>query len=393
MKTFVNARLVLPDGVCRQGYLREDGGRIAAFGKMDNSLSLEGEVIDCGGRYLSPGFVDIHTHGGGGFDYMDGTAEDIVGAARAHLRHGTTAVLPTTLTSSDEDLFLTIDHFWQAQREKHNMPRLLGLHLEGPYFSPAEKGAQDSRYLRNPSPEHYMRILEHADGCIKRWSLAPELPGALEMADRLAPMGIMLAAGHTAATYDQMRAAFDHGIRHLTHFYSGMSTIVRRGGFRVPGVVESGYLIDGLTVELIADGMHLPPALLRMILKCKDHRDICVCTDSMRGAGMPEGPSILGPRKGGQAVVIEDGIAKMPDRTCFAGSVATTDRLVRVMVYEAGLSVWEAVRMASLNPARFIGCADTMGSIEKGKDADLLIFDDDIRVSAVYVQGIKASLS
>lgn len=181
-----------------------------------------------------------------------------------------------------------------------------------------------------------MRILEHAQGCIARWSLAPELPGALQMADRLVPLGIVLSAGHTAATYDEMSAAYDHGVRHLTHFYSGMSTIVRKGGFRVLGVVESGYLIDGLSVELIADGMHLPPPLLKMILKCKDHEKICLCTDSMRGAGMPDGPSILGSLKDGQQVIIEDGIAKMPDRTCFAGSVATDDRLVRVMVQKAG---------------------------------------------------------
>jgi len=391
MKTFVNARLVLPDGVRQNGFLKEDAGKILSFGDMDNSLIGVGEIIDCGGRYLAPGFIDIHSHGGGGFDYMDGSAEDIVGAARAHLRHGTTSVLPTTMTSSDEDLFLTIDNFKEAKKVRENMPDLLGLHLEGPYFDMVEKGAQPDQYIQNPRPEHYMKVMERADGCIKRWSLAPELPGALEMADRLLPMGVMLAAGHTAATYDQMKEAFDHGIRHLTHFYSGMSTIVRKGGFRVLGVVESGYLIDGLTVELIADGMHLPPVLLRLILKCKNHDEICLCTDSMRGAGMPEGPSILGPRKGGQDVIIEGGIAKMPDRTCFAGSVATTDRLVRVMVYEAGLPIWEAVKMASLLPAKFIGEDGRKGSIEAGKDADLVLFDEDINVSAVYVGGVKAN--
>ncbi|RGX55285.1 MULTISPECIES: N-acetylglucosamine-6-phosphate deacetylase [Anaerotruncus] len=391
MKTFVNARLVLPDGVRQNGFLKEDAGKILSFGDMDNSLIGAGEIIDCGGRYLAPGFIDIHSHGGGGFDYMDGSAEDIVGAARAHLRHGTTSVLPTTMTSSDEDLFLTIDNFKEAKKVRENMPDLLGLHLEGPYFDMVEKGAQPDQYIQNPRPEHYMKVMERADGCIKRWSLAPELPGALEMADRLLPMGVMLAAGHTAATYDQMKEAFDHGIRHLTHFYSGMSTIVRKGGFRVLGVVESGYLIDGLTVELIADGMHLPPVLLRLILKCKNHDEICLCTDSMRGAGMPEGPSILGPRKGGQDVIIEGGIAKMPDRTCFAGSVATTDRLVRVMVYEAGLPIWEAVKMASLLPAKFIGEDGRKGSIEAGKDADLVLFDEDINVSAVYVGGVKAN--
>ena len=322
---------------------------------------------------------------------MDGTAEAIVGAARTHLKHGVTSLLPTTLTSSDEDLFKTIDCFQEAKRVTERMPHLMGLHLEGPYFCQAEKGAQDSRYLRVPQPEHYMRILEHAQGCIARWSLAPELPGALQMADRLVPLGIVLSAGHTAATYDEMSAAYDHGVRHLTHFYSGMSTIVRKGGFRVLGVVESGYLIDGLSVELIADGMHLPPPLLKMILKCKDHEKICLCTDSMRGAGMPDGPSILGSLKDGQQVIIEDGIAKMPDRTCFAGSVATDDRLVRVMVQKAGLPLWEAVRMMTLNPARVMGWEERKGSLREGLDADLVLLNDDITVANVYVLGMAVA--
>lgn len=391
MKTFINARLILCDGVIKNGFLKECDGKIDLLGNMDDCLISEGEVIDCAGRYLSPGFIDIHSHGGGNHDFMDGETEDILAAARTHLSYGTTGILPTTLTSSDDDLFKTIRNYKEACTVKTNMPHLLGLHLEGPYFDPLEKGAQDNRYIRNPNPQHYMKVLEYADGTIRRWSLAPELPGALEMADRLAGTGIMLAAGHTAATYEQMKEAFDHGVRHLTHLYSGMSTITRRAGFRVLGAVESAYLIDGLTVELIADGMHLPPALLRLILKCKAHHEICVCTDSMRGAGMPEGPSVLGPRIGGQDVIIEDGIAKMPDRSCFAGSVATADRLVRVLVYEAGLSVWEAVKMASLNPAQFIGCAKQKGSLEVGKDADIVLFDEDIKVSEVYVSGVKIS--
>ncbi|MCI5955864.1 MAG: N-acetylglucosamine-6-phosphate deacetylase [Clostridiales bacterium] len=391
MKIFENARLVLPDRVCERGWLGVEQGKIAALGEGGAPWGPQDKRIDCDGRYLAPGFIDIHTHGAGGHDFMDGTAEAIVEAARTHLKHGVTSLLPTTLTSSDEDLFKTIDCFREAKRVTERMPHLMGLHLEGPYFCQAEKGAQDSRYLRVPQPEHYMRILEHAQGCIARWSLAPELPGALEMADRLVALGIMLSAGHTAATYDEMSAAYDHGVRHLTHFYSGMSTIVRKGGFRLLGVVESGYLIDGLSVELIADGMHLPPPLLKMILKCKDHEKICLCTDSMRGAGMPDGPSILGSLKDGQQVIIEDGIAKMPDRTCFAGSVATDDRLVRVMVQKAGLPLWEAVRMMTLNPARVMGWEARKGALREGLDADLVLLNDDITVANVYVLGTAAA--
>jgi N-acetylglucosamine-6-phosphate deacetylase len=389
MKTFINARLIRRDGVLQHGYLQEENGRIVSLGDMLHCPPLSGETVDCRGLYLSPGFIDLHTHGAGGFDFMDGRTEDILGAARAHMAHGTTALMPTTLTSSDEDLFGTIDAYRQAAQVKTNMPRLLGLHLEGPYFSPTEKGAQDSRYLRNPTPEHYEHILEYADGAIGRWSVAPELPGALEMADRLSGTGILLSAAHTGATLAQMEQAFAHGITHLTHFYSGMSSIVRINGMRTLGVVESGYLLDGLTLEIIADGMHLPPELLRLILRCKNHDQISLCTDSMRGAGMPDGKSLLGSRKDGQEVFVENGVAYMPDHSCFAGSVATTDRLVRVMVYKAGLAVWEAVKMMSLNPARFIGRDGELGSLDVGKQADLVLFDDDILVQSVYVAGTK----
>ncbi len=389
MKTFINARVLLPDGIIRRGYLTEDNGVIQAVGPMADGQSLPGDIIDCNGMYLSPGFIDLHSHGGGGYDYMDGGLEDIVGAARMHLSHGATSILPTTLTSSDEELFQVIDVFKEAQKMTDNMPHLLGLHLEGPYFSPAEKGAQDPRYITSPKPEHYKKIVEYADGAIKRWSVAPELPGAVEMAQWLTERGILVSAAHTSATFDDMKVAFQHGIRLLTHFYSAMSTIVRKNGFRVLGVVESGYLLDDMYIEIIADGMHLPPDLLKLILKCKDHDKIILCTDSMRAAGLPDGPSILGSRKGGQEVISEGGIALMPDRTCFAGSVATTDRLVRVMVYEAGLPVWEAVKMMSLTPAKLVGYGDTKGSLEAGKDADLVLFDDMITVHSVYVKGNK----
>ena len=387
MKTFVNARVLLPDGVIRQGYLTEEGGIIQKVGSMAECQNPQGEIIDCKGMYLSPGFVDLHSHGGGGHDYMDGGLEDITGAAKMHLSHGATSLMPTTLTSSDDELFGVMDVFKEAQKMTVDMPHLLGLHLEGPYFAPAEKGAQDARYISSPKPEHYRKIVEYADGAILRWSLAPELPGALEMADWLTQKGILVSAAHTTATLDEMKEGFRHGVRLLTHFYSAMSTIVRKNGFRVLGAVESGYLLDDMYVEIIADGMHLPPDLLKLILKCKDHDKIILCTDSMRAAGLPDGPSILGSRSGGQEVISEGGIALMPDRSCFAGSVATTDRLVRVMVYEAGLPVWEAVKMMTLNPAKLVGFGDTKGSLEAGKDADLVLFDDMIAIQSVYVKG------
>lgn len=388
---FTNARIVLPDTVLDNHYVSVKDGLIESIGKGTpgreqlNSCTM----VDCGGQYLSPGFIDIHCHGGGGADFMDGHMEDILTAARAHLIHGTTGICPTTLTCSDEELFAFFESYGQARAVTEQMPHLLGIHLEGPYFSPAQAGAQPPKYLVHPSPEHYHEILRRGQGNIVRWSVAPELPGALELGDELAKRGIKASMGHSDAGFDDIVKAMEHGYGQITHFYSAMSTITRKRGRRILGLIECGYLFDQLKVEIISDGIHLPPELLRLILKCKNHGDICLVTDSMRGAGMPDGPSLLGSRKNGVPVIIEGGIANMPDFTSFAGSVATTDRLVRVMVQEAGLPVWEAVKMASLNPASFLGIQETYGSIEPGKSADLLIFDDDIRISSVYVSGIR----
>lgn len=388
---FTNARIVLPDTILDDHYLSVKNGVIESIGKgtPDRKQLNSCTTVDCGGQYLSPGFIDIHCHGGGGADFMDGHMEDILTAARAHLIHGTTGICPTTLTCSDEELFTFFESFRQAREVTEQMPHLLGIHLEGPYFSPAQAGAQPPKYLVHPRPEHYHEILRRGQGNIVRWSAAPELPGALELGDELAGKGIKVSMGHSDAGFEDIVNAMEHGYSQITHFYSAMSTITRKRGRRVLGLIECGYLFDRLKVEIIADGIHLPPELLKLILKCKNHDDICLVTDSMRGAGMPDGPSLLGSKKNGVPVIIEDGIANMPDFSSFAGSVATTDRLVRVMMQKAGLPVWEAVKMASLNPASFLGIQETYGSIQPGKSADLLIFDDDIRISSVYVSGIR----
>lgn len=388
---FTNARIVLPDTILDDHYVSVKNGVIESIGKgtPDREQLDSCTTVDCGGQYLSPGFIDIHCHGGGGADFMDGHMEDILTAARAHLIHGTTGICPTTLTCSDEELFTFFESFRQAGEVTEQMPHLLGIHLEGPYFSPAQAGAQPPKYLVHPRPEHYHEILRRGQGNIVRWSAAPELPGALELGDELAGKGIKVSMGHSDAGFEDIVNAMEHGYSQITHFYSAMSTITRKRGRRVLGLIECGYLFDRLKVEIIADGIHLPPELLKLILKCKNHDDICLVTDSMRGAGMPDGPSLLGSKKNGVPVIVEDGIANMPDFSSFAGSVATTDRLVRVMVQKAGLPVWEAVKMASLNPASFLGIQETYGSIQPGKSADLLIFDDDIRISSVYVSGIR----
>lgn len=388
---FTNARVILSDAVLEHHYVSVKNGLIDSIGQepVPAELTNQATVVDCEGNYLSPGFIDTHCHGGGGADFMDGSTEDILTAARAHLKHGTTGICPTTLTCSDEELFAFFDAYEQAKTVTEQMPHLLGIHLEGPYFSPAQAGAQPPEYLVSPRREHYLEILRRAGDNIVKWSVAPELPGAMELGDELASRGILALMGHSDARFDVVEEAIQHGYSQLTHFYSAMSTITRERGHRKLGLIEAGYLFDSLNIEIIADGIHLPPELLKLIVKCKDHNHICLVTDSMRGADMPDGPSLLGSLAHGVPVIIQNGIANMPAFDSFAGSIATTDRLVRVMVQKAGLPVWDAVKMASLNPASFLGISDAYGSIAPGKSADLLIFDDNINISSVYVSGKK----
>jgi len=387
----IHGKIVQKDRI-RRGYLRIGGAVVTGISEKPPEQEKDEVFLDFPNDYVMPGFVDLHTHGSGGSDFMDGTARDIVNAAQSLARHGTTTCLPTTLTSSDDDLLLFLKNLAEVmQRQRNNelfpCARMPGAHLEGPYFDMVEKGAQDERYIRNPSPDHYNMILEKANGLIRRWSVAPELPGAMDFIEEAVRQGIVVSAAHTAATYDDISRAFDKGLCLLTHFYSGMSTITRRGGFRIPGTVESGYLIDNLNIELICDGLHLPTPLLEMIFKLKDHSRIIACSDSMRGAGMPDGPSVLGPLKNGTACIVEDGIAKLPDRSAFAGSVATGDRLARTLHMICGLEMDEVARILCLQPAAIIGMDGEIGSLENGKRADIVVCNDELQIRKVFIDG------
>ena len=382
-----NGKVIFPDRIEENKTLViENGKLISIIDGEAPSLAEAYKVIDANGKYVSSGFIDIHTHGGGGHDFMDGTVEAYLGAAEMHAKHGTTALLPTTLTSTFEELLKTFETYKKANSQNDKGAKFLGLHLEGPYFAYNQRGAQDPKYLRNPEPEEYNKIMASSDDIV-RWSLAPELPGALEFAKVLAKKNILTAVAHSDAIYEEVLEAFDAGFTLATHLYSGMSTITRRNAYRYAGVVEASYLIDGMDVEIIADGVHLPKSLLQFVYKFKGSDRIALCTDSMRGAGMPDGESILGSLEKGQKVIIEDGVAKLPDRTAFAGSVATTDRLVRTMVQLAEVPLVEAVKMMTLTPARIMKLDNNKGSVAIGKDADFVIFDDNINVSHTILEG------
>ncbi|MDR2915909.1 MAG: N-acetylglucosamine-6-phosphate deacetylase [Tannerella sp.] len=382
-----NGKVIFPDRTEENLNIICENGKITEILKSGDVPPNGSEmVIDANNKYIAPGFIDIHTHGGGGHDFMDGTVEAYLGAAEMHARHGTTALLPTTLTSTSEELTKTFSVYKDAVKQNKKGAKFLGLHLEGPYFAYNQRGAQDARYLRNPEPEEYHRILEETDDIV-RWSLAPELPGALAFGKVLTSKNILASIAHSDAIYEEVLEAYKEGFTHITHLYSAMSTVTRKNAFRYAGVVEAAYLIDDMTVEIIADGVHLPKPLLQFVYKFKGPDKTALCTDSMRGAGMPDGDSIIGSLEKGQKVIIEDGVAKLPDRTAFAGSVATTDRLVRTMVNIAGIPLPDAVKMMTLTPARIIHVDEHKGSIEKGKDADFVIFDDNINVSYTILEG------
>ncbi len=381
-----NGRIITPAGIVQNGSLLISGGIITELGaaRIDKPADL---AIDAGGKFISPGFIDIHIHGGGGFDFMDGSIEAFLKIAQIHSRYGTTALFPTTLTAEKEDLLHTLDVYRQALRENEQGAQFMGMHIEGPYFDMEQRGAQDPRFIRNPDEKEYKEIIAHAGDLIARWSAAPELPGALEFGRFLVLNGIMPAIAHTNAVYEDVVKAVENGYRLATHFYSGMSGVMRKNAYRYAGVVESVYLLDEIDIEIIADGIHLPAPLLKLILKIKGINRTALITDAMRAAGMPPGESILGSKKNGIKVIVEDAVAKLPDRSSFAGSVATADRLVRTMISQAEVSLQDAVQMMTLVPARIMKIDKQKGSIALGKDGDLIIFDDDIKIETTIIKG------
>lgn len=380
-----NGKIITPYRILPEGCILVTGETITAVapGNIEFTDAVE---IDAKGNYISPGFIDIHVHGGGGSDFMDGTENAFLKIAETHARYGTTAMLPTTLTSEKENLLETLKLYEQANKRNKSGAQFIGMHLEGPYFAMNQRGAQDPRYIRDPDPAEYKEILARSSS-VKRWSAAPELNGAIEFGKYITSKGVLAAVAHTDAIYEQVLEAFENGYTLATHLYSAMSGVTRRNAFRYAGVIESAFILDEMDVEIIADGIHLPAPLLKLVYKIKGPEHTALITDAMRAAGMPEGESILGNLKTGLKVIVEDGVAKLPDRTSFAGSVATADRLVRTMMTMADIPLMDAVRMITSTPARIMKVADKKGSLAEGKDADILIFDKDIKIKKTIIMG------
>ena len=381
-----NGSLILPEGIIHNGCIIINNGKIEAISNkyVQTEDCLE---IDANGNYISPGFIDIHTHGAGGHDFMDGTPEAFIESAVKHAQYGTTSLVPTAASGALHELEIMFKAYTSAKKRQYDGADFLGLHLEGPYFSQSQKGAQDARHIKNPDKKEYNSILKMTDNIV-RWSIAPELNGALQFGKLLSERGILPSIAHSDATYADVVKAFENGFTHVTHLYSATSTVKRINLYRHAGVVESAYLIDGMTVELIADGSHLPAELIKLVYKIKGPDKTVLITDSMRAAGMPEGESVLGSLRDGQKVVVEEGVAKLIDKSAFAGSVATADRLVRTVHKKAGIPLTDTIKMITATPAKIIGVSDTKGSIKKGYDADIVVFNDNIEVQTTIVGGL-----
>lgn len=380
-------RAVLPGAIVQNAGILVRDGRIVSIGGPRPQGVPE---IHAGDGYILPGFIDVHVHGGGGADFMDAEAEAVRQVARAHAAHGTTALVATTMTCEDERLERVIAAYLEAERTGTSGAQLLGLHLEGPYFSAASanaRGAQPVTRQRTPTREALERVIRLAQGRILRWDAAPEIENMALFAQVMRENGILAAVAHTQADARTAMAAYDCGFAHATHFYNAMSTFHKKDGLVYAGVIEATYLRDSVSIELIADGRHIPRESMRLACRIKGTDRVCLITDAMRAAGTDQTRSILGAREDGVPVVVRDGVAQLPDFSSYAGSICTMDRALRVAHVEYGLPLEDVSRMLSLTPARLSGCSDRKGSLEPGKDADIVIMTPEFEVAQVIIRG------
>jgi len=373
-----NGHVLTPEGWVNGGSVIIEDFRIKEVSKSSHQLDGMDKRVDAHGMHVVPGGIDMHVHGGGGCDFQECTPEAFKTAAETHLRHGTTSIY-ATLSSSPIDMMeracATCD---ELMREGGTT--IMGMHMEGPYFNPSRAGAQMPEVIRIPDANEYTHIVEDYE-CVRRWDSAPELPGAVEMGKYITGKGIVAAIGHTAAEYPDVKAAYDAGYKLATHFYNGMPGFHNVREFKHAGTVESVYLMDDMAVEVIADGIHVPATLLNLVYHIKGVEHTALVTDALAVTDS-DSEHAFDPR-----VIIEDGVCKLSDRSALAGSIATMDRLIKTMVRVVNVPLNDAVRMASETPARIMGIYDRKGSLQRGKDADILLLDSDINLRSVYSMG------
>ena len=377
----VNGKVITPQGVDRQARLVLKAGRIAEITREQGGV--EGaQTIDAQGAYVAPGCIDTHLHGGDGHDFTEATPEAFRAIAYAHATQGVTTLYPTLAVAPTTVFRQAIKACETVVSQPYEGARIEGLHLEGNYINPLLKGGQDERFIQLPDPAEYQELLE-STRLIKRWTAAPELPGALEFARYAHSKGILVSLGHTAADYPTVKRAYEAGFTHATHFYNAMSGVHKQREYKHEGTIESVYLVPEMTVELVADGIHVPPAILRLVCAFKGIDRISLISDAMAAAACLRPEHLrLDPR-----MIVEDGVCKLADRSALTGSIASGIRLIQVMAEKAEIPVADCVRMAATNPARLMGIDDRKGSIERGKDADLILFDENFHLHSVWIGG------
>ena len=371
----INGQILTPQGWLKDGSVLISDGKILEVTNSDLAV-IGATIIDAKGMYIVPGFVAMNVHGGGGYDFKECTEEAFRGAVNAHRKYGTTTIFPT-LSSSPKPAICKAASICEKLMAEEDSP-VLGLHVEGPYLN--EKMAGNLYDVRLPDREEYVSILENTN-CIKRWDASPELPGAHEFAQYVRSKGVLAAITHTEAEFEDIKEAYKVGFTHAAQFYNAMPGFHKRREYKYEGTVESVFLMDDMTVEVIADGKHLPPTILRLVYKLKGVERTCLVTDALSFAAN-EGRPVPDSR-----IIIEDGVAKLADHSSLAGSIATMDKLVRTIAQKTDIPLADAVRMASETPARLMGVDDRKGTLQRGKDADIVVFDRNLAVRAVYSMG------
>lgn len=379
---FRNARLILSDRILPPCDLRVSEGRIAALG--DTLVPQSGEAaMDLGGKFLAPGFVDLHIHGALRRDAMEATPEAFAAICRFHASGGTTALALTTVTAPADAITAVLEAAGRIDPNATGGARLLGIHIEGPYFSLEKPGAHAPRLIRNPLPSEYEPWLKHRER-ITQMTVAPELPGALALIEALVAAGIRASGGHSDAWDEEAAAAFAHGMRQVTHTYNCMSSTRRRGAFRVAGLLEFAMGEPEILCELIADGFHVSPTLMKALYRAKGAGGIALVTDAGGGAGLADGETFV---LGGIHGVVDGGVALTADRRALCSSTSKMNQLVRNMVELVDVPLFEAVRMATLNPAKALGLEEQIGVLQPGARADLVVLDDALEVAMTFVDG------
>jgi N-acetylglucosamine-6-phosphate deacetylase len=379
MPCIYNARLILAARIVDQGWVLVENDLINAIGQ---GIPPDGcERVDAKGFCLAPGFIDLHVHGGGGADFLDGTAEAFQTAADFHLAGGTTGICPTAATATYDDFDSFLDA-WENAKSR-SKARLLPVHLEGPHLAPSKAGAQNPKLMSAPGTKQRDWILSRARS-VSQMTIAPELPGALQLILDVTRAGITMSAGHTEASDEDMRAAVAVGLTKVTHLFNAMSTASKRGLFRQAGTLEFALSDEKIFCELVADGFHVSPTLLKLAYRAKGAERIALVSDCLAGAGLSPGAKF---QLGGVRCKVGPGYGLLEDESALAGSLAQMIDLVRVMTEQGEVSLFDAVRMASLTPATILGIDDRYGSIRSGKTADLVLFDDRFAVRRVWIGG------